>query len=108
MADIGPDGKEVTFEVMGKRWYLVLFQRDDGLHCYHNVCQHQGRNLNFAPDQFMFDPEGHLVCPHHGAVFELSAGECLQGPCKGASLRSLSIKVEDGQVVLAPDSDLGA
>ncbi len=97
-------GKEVVFEHAGRRSYLMLFRHGEGIVAYHNVCPHQGRNLNFAPDRFLFDPVGRLVCPHHGALFEVGDGHCVQGPCQGAALRSVQISVADGVVFLEDTS----
>ncbi|MDZ4731859.1 MAG: Rieske 2Fe-2S domain-containing protein [Xanthomonadales bacterium] len=100
LAEVSAEGKEVMTENEGKRCYLMLFQRAGEVVGYHNVCPHQGRNLNFAPDRFLFDPAGRLVCPHHGALFDVADGECLQGPCQGASLRKIELHIEDGNVLL--------
>lgn len=99
-AEVTETGKEVVFENRGKRSYLVLFRHGSDIIGYHNVCPHQGRNLNFAPDRFLFDPSGRLVCPHHGAMFEIGSGDCVQGPCQGAALRRVQLRIEDDAVVL--------
>ena len=101
LSEVTEAGKEVIFESQGRRSYLMLFRQADAVLGYHNVCPHQGRNLNYAPDRFLFDPQGRLVCPHHGAVFEVANGICVQGPCQGAALRRVALRVEDGQVFLA-------
>lgn len=98
--EITEAGKEVIHESAGRRFYLVLFRRAGEIVAYHNVCPHQGRNLNFAPDRFLFDPSGKLVCPHHGAMFDIGNGLCVQGPCQGATLRKVGVRVADGAVVL--------
>lgn len=103
LADLTEAGKEVIFESLGKRYYLMLFRHADAVLGYHNVCPHQGRNLNYAPDRFLFDPQGRLVCPHHGAVFEVESGMCVQGPCLGAGLRKFDLRIEADQVVLADE-----
>jgi nitrite reductase/ring-hydroxylating ferredoxin subunit len=100
VSEITEAGKEVVFERGGKRSYLMLFRHAGGIVAYHNVCPHQGRNLNFAPDRFLFDPAGRLVCPHHGALFEVGDGHCIQGPCQGAALRSVQVSVTDDAVIL--------
>lgn len=100
VSDIGPEGREARVEDdAGPRW-LMLFHRDGELSAWQNVCPHQGRALNWAPNRFLFSAEGHLVCSHHGATFELSAGECVAGPCRGARLKPVDITVRDGRVYL--------
>jgi nitrite reductase/ring-hydroxylating ferredoxin subunit len=101
LAEVTEAGKEVMIENQGRRSYLMLFRKADEVLGYHNVCPHQGRNLNYAPDRFLFDPQGRLVCPHHGAVFEVASGNCVQGPCQGAALRQVALRIEGGQVMLA-------
>jgi nitrite reductase/ring-hydroxylating ferredoxin subunit len=34
------------------------------------------------------------MCANHGAVFEPPTGECVWGPCVGASLQSVPLVVE--------------
>lgn len=65
-----------------------------------NICPHAGRRLDWAPGSFLKSKEGLLVCAAHGASFELQAGECVAGPCRGQSLRAVAVDVRDGQVWL--------
>lgn len=103
LREIGEHGKEVLIEgETGPRW-LMLFHREGELTAWLNVCPHQGRALNWAPDQFLFEPNGRLVCSHHGASFELPAGLCVDGPCKGDRLTPVAVEVRDGQVYLRND-----
>jgi nitrite reductase/ring-hydroxylating ferredoxin subunit len=100
LMEVGEAGKEVIFTSQGKRYYLMLFKHEGAILGYHNVCPHQGRNLNYAPERFLFDPEARLVCPHHGALFDVASGLCVQGPCQGASLRKIALSIEDERVML--------
>lgn len=105
-SEVTETGKEVVVLIEGRRTYLMLFRRGGEIIGYHNVCPHQGRNLNFAPDRFLFDPAGQLVCPHHGALFEVGSGKCIQGPCQGAALRPVQLGTAEGMVILASTSSL--
>jgi nitrite reductase/ring-hydroxylating ferredoxin subunit len=101
LEDIDPEtGKEVLVSSAQGNRYIALFQLQGQLKAYHNCCPHQGRSLNFAPDQFLFDKDQTLVCPHHGACFDLSNGQCISGPCEGASLTPIDIEIIDGGVFL--------
>lgn len=54
-----------------------------------NTCLHFGGPLECR--------DGSLVCPWHGASFDMESGERLQGPAaKGSKLMALSTRVEDG------------
>jgi nitrite reductase/ring-hydroxylating ferredoxin subunit len=80
---------------------LVLHRRGDQVRAWLNVCPHAGRRLDWAPGQFLRSKDGLLVCAAHGASFELAQGECVAGPCRGASLRAVAVEVREGGVYLA-------
>jgi len=91
-------GKEVCIDADQGSIWLMLFLCKDEVMAYHNRCPHQGRALNFAPGRFILTGDGHLVCPHHGATFELGGGLCISGPCKGSSLKQVTTDIVDGEV----------
>lgn len=99
-SEVTEKGRE--FRVSGENgpFYLMIFRHAGMLLAYHNVCPHQGRCLNWAPDKFLIGEDGLLVCAHHGAAFELGNGECVQGPCKGSRLQAAPIRVKDDEVWL--------
>lgn len=105
LAEIGELGKEVAIPSAQGQQYLMLFQRGGQVLAFHNVCPHQGRALNWTPDRFLFSPEGCLICPHHGASFELPSGTCVAGPCVGASLQPVAVDVKDDAVWLSGKSE---
>ena len=96
---------EVDLPGVGRPSAIVL-QRGDHLRAYLNVCPHAGRSLSWAPGRFLFDDRDNLVCPAHGATFDLFSGECLTGPCPGASLREIAIAREGDDAVLEWKNDL--
>lgn len=100
---IGDHGKDLAIGDGAERRYLMLFRRGDEVVCYDNVCPHQGRGLNLAPDRFYFTRVGWLMCAHHGASFDLDTGACVEGPCRGASLRPAGIEVREGIVWLTDE-----
>ena len=79
---------------------LVLYRDGGQVRAWLNVCPHAGRNLDWAPGQFLKSRDGHLVCAVHGAAFELESGACVSGPCKGDALRAVPVRVDGGVVVL--------
>ena len=93
--------REATVERDGRRNWLVLTRREGRVRAWLNVCPHAGRSLNWAPDKFLKDPDGNLVCAAHGAVFEPDDGQCIAGPCRGAALTSVAVDERDGEVHLA-------
>ena len=101
-AEIQADtGKEVLVRTDSGNRYVALFLVDGAVRAYLNTCPHQGRSLNWAPDQFLIGEDGTLVCPHHGAAFEIASGQCISGPCEGAHLTPVEIREENGMILLA-------
>ena len=81
--------------------YLILTRCQGQPMAWLNVCPHQGRALNFAPNRFLTDGQGRLVCAHHGAVFEADSGQCVSGPCRGAALKPITVREHQGQILAA-------
>lgn len=93
IADVSETGTEFRVNPDGDIRYLVLFRRGDEIVGYDNVCPHQGRPLNLSPDQFLFTRDGWLMCPHHGASFDVETGTCVEGPCRGDRLKPAELEI---------------
>ena len=84
----------------GGDYGLVLIRRGGEVRAYLNSCPHLGLPLESLPDRFL-DREGrHLVCTAHGARFRVEDGFCVSGPCAGDSLERVTLRLEDGVLVL--------
>ena len=101
----GVAGAEATVD--GAVESLVVHRGADGatVRAWLNICPHAGRRMDWAPGEFLLSREGLLVCAAHGAGFELAAGLCVSGPCRGQSLRAVAVVVREGQVELADPGD---
>ena len=88
-----PEGLSETQVMLdGEPQSLVLLRQGSGLKAWLNICPHAGRRLDWAHGKFLVD-KGRLVCAAHGASFELERGECVAGPCRGASLTPVRVAV---------------
>jgi nitrite reductase/ring-hydroxylating ferredoxin subunit len=66
-----------------------VYKTENHVRAIANVCMHFGGPLECK--------DGKLVCPWHGASFDLATGERLDGPApRGSKVMFLSTKVEDG------------
>lgn len=43
----------------------------------------------------------HLVCGTHGATYRMHDGYCVDGPCEGMALQSLTIRRHDGDLYVS-------
>jgi nitrite reductase/ring-hydroxylating ferredoxin subunit len=83
---------------------VLVHRAGSEVRAWFNVCPHAGSRLDWAPGRFLRDGS-RLVCAHHGAVFELGAGLCVSGPCRGQSLSPVPVAIRDGDVWLDDEAD---
>jgi nitrite reductase/ring-hydroxylating ferredoxin subunit len=97
-----PDPGARGFTMGGGDWPLRGFvvRRGAAVRAYVNHCPHAGFPLNWQPHAFLAPEAPLILCVMHGALFEIETGRCVSGPCAGASLRALPVRVECGHVVL--------
>ncbi len=95
-----PDGDAIGLSVPSSTggFELILLRLGDRVFAYHNECPHAGRNLDYAPGQFLVR-DARIVCAVHGATFAVASGACLGGPCR-SGLVAMPIEVVDGEVRL--------
>jgi len=90
-------------------WPLGFFvvRKGDGVFGFVNRCPHAGNALNWQPDRFLTREHDLILCNSHGARFRITDGVCVSGPCPGASLEPVTLRIEAGQIV-ADTTELGA
>jgi anthranilate 1,2-dioxygenase ferredoxin component len=97
-ADLPEDGKYAT-KIAG--WYVLVAKTDDGLHAVNDRCTHAASLLSIGRIR-----RGTVMCPLHGARFELATGKCLGGTYR--DLRQFPLRVENGVIEVAvPDTAPG-
>lgn len=98
-----PDGGAIEIGVVSERDAvrdsLLLTRHGNAVRAYRNVCPHAGRRLDWAPGQFLIE-DGYVICTAHGAMFRLSSGECVSGPCRGTDLSAVPVEISGEEVVL--------
>jgi 3-phenylpropionate/trans-cinnamate dioxygenase ferredoxin subunit len=89
-ADTFPDNSKQTLEVEDA---LVVLCRVNGeFYCIDDVCTHDGGPLGDGP------LEGcQIVCPRHGARFDVRTGKALTMPAT-VDVPAHEVRVENGQV----------
>ena len=99
-----PGSYGFTLECDGRHINGFVVRRDDECFAYVNSCPHTGSPLDWVEHQFL-DLDGALIqCAVHDARFLIDTGECVVGPCPGASLKALPIRIVDGNIYLLGDA----
>ncbi len=65
---------------------------------YANACAHKSVMLNAGNGKFFSQDKKFLECGQHGALYEIETGLCVDGPCKGKSLKPIALAVIDDEV----------
>ena len=97
IADGGATARDIETSTGG--FSIILIRQGEVVRAFHNECPHAGRRLDWSPGKFLFE-DGLLICAAHGAMFRPDTGESSSGPCRGAGLRSIPVRVEDGMVFM--------
>ena len=101
-ADTLAPGRTATFRLnrQGKAIDGFIVNVNGSYHAYVNRCPHAGTTLDLWPNEFMTDDGRFLICSTHGAVFEQHTGLCVEGPCPGARLETLTVELDGDCVVV--------
>lgn len=92
--EIGPGDREV-FDVNG--YYVALFNVDGTYYAFEDACTHDDGPLADG------ELEGYeIVCPRHGARFDIRTGEALTPPAVTPTHR-FETRVQDGAVQIQFD-----
>jgi len=95
LAEIEENGSK-GFEINGNNLFAV--KKGGSVFVYRNRCPHAGLPLNWLPDQFLDYDKELIQCTAHGALFRIDNGQCVAGPCPGASLEAVEFSIVDGEI----------
>ena len=98
--------KKFTLRCEGNRVEAMLINFQGEHFAYVNRCRHVGISLDWVDNQFFTEDSRYLMCANHGATYEPKSGECIWGPCVGASLQGVPLEIA-GEKIFArcPASD---
>jgi len=100
-----PDGAARGFPAApGAFTGLIAMRRGEIVRVWVNACPHVGLPLDAVPGKFLDLRGQHLVCGAHGARFRVVDGVCVSGPCFGAALEAVAVRIADGLVVVPEDA----
>lgn len=87
-AELPVDGKH---SIVIKGWHILLTRTDEGLFALNDRCTHQASLLSTGRIR-----RGAVMCPLHGARFEVATGKCLGGAYR--DLRVFAVQVVNGMI----------
>jgi nitrite reductase/ring-hydroxylating ferredoxin subunit len=90
-----PPGRAAVLSVAGQALFIQPMP-DGTVVAYVNRCPHLGVPLDLLPGKLLSLDGAHFVCTTHGALFQVSDGLCVKGPCLGQALQRVAITVKDG------------
>ena len=94
-ASLGVDGEGRPIQAM------VLRDAAGSLVAYRNLCRHLPVPLDGGTGELLTDDGAHLVCGTHGATYRVGDGVCIEGPCEGAALEPLRIRIDSGDIYVS-------
>ena len=97
-----PDGRATVIDEPGAKLEetIVLVRRGDDIAGFVNQCPHMGFALDWKAERIALDGGAFVRCIHHNAVFRVTDGLCVSGPCPGEHLTAVTLAIVDGAVVL--------
>lgn len=96
-----PGGKGFRFRAGEALFAGFVVRRGELVAGYVDRCPHASWPLAALDDRFLTRSGEHILCSGHGALFELSDGACVAGPCAGARLTPWPIEVRGREVFTA-------
>ena len=85
--------KKFTLRCGASNFEAMLINYEGNIFAYVNRCPHIGISLDWVANQFFTVDSRYLMCANHGATFEPTTGECIWGPCVGASLQNVPLEI---------------
>jgi anthranilate 1,2-dioxygenase ferredoxin component len=94
-----PEEGKIASKVDG--WYVLVARTDEGLFAVNDRCTHQAALISNGRIR-----RGMIMCPLHGARFDVTNGACVGGAYR--NLRTFPLRIEAGMIeVCIPDTPPG-
>lgn len=79
---------------------LLVIKQNNRAFVYRNSCPHLGIPLEWEADRFL-DSSGTMIqCANHGALFVITSGKCVAGPCSGRKLEAIPFQIDDNTLFI--------
>ncbi len=71
---------------------VVLIRLGEAVTAFTNLCPHAGLPLCLPDGRGLLHKGETLVCPVHGASFDVTSGDCTGGPAAGDQLTAIPVE----------------
>ena len=95
-----PNGTMKSF--LAGIWQVLVVNVNGKFYAINNACSHEGQSLSQGTLKGKT-----VICPLHGAKFDVTTGKCLAGPKSGFFIRGripdnkvFEVKVETGKILI--------
>lgn len=93
--------RNFVLQMRAGRFHGFVVRMGQDVRGYVDRCPHMGLPLAQKLDDYL-TPGGDLIsCSWHGALFAISDGTCVGGPCAGIGLTPWPVEVREGMIVTA-------
>jgi len=99
------DGTSKEVPLDDGRTSICLVRKNETIYAYINSCPHTGSPLNWTGDQFLTRDGDMIQCAVHGALFRITDGLCVWGPCLHQRLTAVATVIHGGDILLAGEDD---
>lgn len=109
VSELKRDGDAVTFsytDVLGQDAEGFVLKWKGEFVAYENRCPHW--SVPIGEDSFLDDTGSVILCPMHGARFEVETGVCFMGPCLDDGLEKFRVEVKGERAEIYRASTFGA
>jgi len=96
-----PGSRGATLQQGDRLLDVLVVRKGPSVYAYVNSCPHTGSPLDWVEHEFLSLDKQHIQCATHAALFRLTDGLCVAGPCAGSSLTAIAVTVNSGMVIAA-------
>lgn len=79
---------------------IIVVRQGEQVRAWSNLCPHAALPLSLPDGRVMVHASGNIICPVHGASFDIETGSCTGGPAAGDRLTNVAVELVDGEIVV--------
>ncbi|MDI7773929.1 Rieske 2Fe-2S domain-containing protein [Asticcacaulis sp. EMRT-3] len=101
--EVAPDtARHFSLAVEDGLFQGFVVHKEGGFYGFVDLCPHTMLSLTESPADDYLTPQADLItCARHGALFRITSGQCIAGPCAGRALIPWPVRVENDDLVTA-------